>query len=426
MKKYILFLFLLAIAAGARAQKVYFVYVQTESATPFFLKMGDRVVSSTSQGYVILSNLTDSTYVFNVGFPEANEKRFRVTVNHGDRGFLLKEIAGNLSLFDLQTFEVIPAEAEEKQPEPIAYRTDEFSKRLALAIDDPSLLFIYARAEPEVIAKKQDPQPVSNDNAALVQASNTEQKLEVQQTAVTPDTVAVETAAEKTMVTDTVAAEKLVPTEKLATENTVTLPVVADTVSVVSDTVVLQPVEQVVFQRSKVTRRSESSTTEGFGLVFLDEENGKVDTIRILIPNPPVVYKTEADLRSESELASGTKEPQKLEHEMMVVKDTAAVVNPACIELGTEADFKKLRRDMVSKDNEEDMVDRARKVFRTTCFTTAQIKSLSALFLTPGGRYNFFDAAYGHVSDPAQFSTLQSELGGDEYYLRRFKALIGE
>jgi hypothetical protein len=161
--------------------------------------------------------------------------------------------------------------------------------------------------------------------------------------------------------------------------------------------------------------------------VFVDEQNGQVDTIRILIPNPPVIYKTEADRKAETEYDSGTRDIQKEVRQLPAVTDTlASSSNPACIAMGSESDFKKLRRDMVSKDNEEDMVSRAKKVFRTTCFTTEQIKSLGSLFLTPGGRYLFFDAAFGHVSDPGQFRTLQSELGSDEFYLKRFKALIGE
>src|SRR5690606_33797894 len=40
------------------------------------------------------------------------------------------------------------------------------------------------------------------------------------------------------------------------------------------------------YKPSKVIRRAESSTTEGFGLTFTDDlGDGTVDTIRILIPN---------------------------------------------------------------------------------------------------------------------------------------------
>jgi hypothetical protein len=49
------------------------------------------------------------------------------------------------------------------------------------------------------------------------------------------------------------------------------------------------------------------------------------------------------------------------------------------------------------------MIGEAQKVFKRTCFSTAQIKNLGALFLTAGAKYRFFDAAYGHVSDRSSF-----------------------
>ena len=69
------------------------------------------------------------------------------------------------------------------------------------------------------------------------------------------------------------------------------------------------------------------------------------------------------------------------------------------------------------------MIAEAKKVFKTKCFSTLQIKNLSALFLTDESKYKFFDAAYQYVSDLENFSTLQSELK-DEYFINRFKAMI--
>jgi hypothetical protein len=80
---------------------------------------------------------------------------------------------------------------------------------------------------------------------------------------------------------------------------------------------------------------------------------------------------------------------------------------------------------MAARATDEAMVDEARKSFKSRCFTTEQIRNLSALFLTSAGKYQFFDAAFMHVSDPEQFASLQSDIK-DDYYLRRFKALIGE
>ena len=80
---------------------------------------------------------------------------------------------------------------------------------------------------------------------------------------------------------------------------------------------------------------------------------------------------------------------------------------------------------MASENTDEAMVTEAKKVFKGKCFSTEQVKNLSALFLTSAGKYQFFDAAYLHVSDQENFSSLESEIK-DDYYLKRFKALIGE
>jgi hypothetical protein len=88
----------------ADAQKVYFIYIQSDNNTPFYVKTGDKVTSSTASGYLILSNLVDSVYQFTVGKTgqAAVESRFSVPVNKQDRGFLLQEADGKFSLFDLQ------------------------------------------------------------------------------------------------------------------------------------------------------------------------------------------------------------------------------------------------------------------------------------------------------------------------------------
>ena len=46
------------------------------------------------------------------------------------------------------------------------------------------------------------------------------------------------------------------------------------------------------YKRSVVTKRSESSTSEGFGLVFIDTYKGVNDTIQLIIPNPKIVFLT--------------------------------------------------------------------------------------------------------------------------------------
>src|SRR5678815_3348942 len=89
------------------AQKVYFIYLQSDNNSSFYVKMNDRVYSSTASGYLILSNLLDSAYSFSVGFPSSQaEAKFMIKINSKDKGFLIKNFNSGLGLFDLQTLTV--------------------------------------------------------------------------------------------------------------------------------------------------------------------------------------------------------------------------------------------------------------------------------------------------------------------------------
>jgi hypothetical protein len=99
------------------------------------------------------------------------------------------------------------------------------------------------------------------------------------------------------------------------------------------------------------------------------------------------------------------------------------IANSDCKNFASEDDFLKLRKKMAAEDNDEDMVAVAKKVFKSKCFTSDQIKNLSVLFLKDEGKYNFFDAAYPFVSDSYNFGSLEVQLS-DAYFISRFKAMI--
>jgi hypothetical protein len=219
------------------------------------------------------------------------------------------------------------------------------------------------------------------------------------------------------------------------------------------------------FERSVIKKYSESSTSEGFGLVYFDKNGDQVDTIRLLIPNPKIIFSQPdtskkaavvfMDVKKEVEpVNEGTKEKSPVKDpvaeddkrnspdtllanhakEEQVKKEPAkeerAVggiipAKPKCRSQASESDFFKLRKNMASEESDEMMVEQAMKSFKSKCYTTEQVKYLSSLFLTSAGKYLFFDAAYMHVSDRENFPSLQSEIK-DDYYSRRFKALIGE
>ncbi|MGZ4019865.1 MAG: DUF4476 domain-containing protein [Flavisolibacter sp.] len=489
MKNLVLLVTFVVCGICASAQKVYFIYIQSDNFSPFYVKMNDKIYSSTTSGYLILSSLVDSTYGFSIGFPSSQpESRFKVTLGGKDRGFLIKNFDTGLGLFDLQNL-TITQSIKDDSPKNISYirRNDEFSSLLSRAANDTTLLYAVVRTKiDDVAVQPQQPQaedkqkveekPVIKDSAASITAvvatetpkkedvpvqSNTDIKKDAGIIGVTAAVVSQKdsTSTAKEQVTQTTPEKTITaPADSNTQKAAVAVETTVDTANkVVAITPPADTDNEVAFKRSQIKRHSESSTSEGFGLVFFDKYDGVQDTIRLIIPNPPLVFKsvTEADtsdvqkgfihveeLKKEAKADelkkdAALEEPKKevnadqLKKEadvtppIVVAVKGDAVLKSQCRSVASNNDFFKLRKNMASENSDESMVDAAKKVFKSKCFTTEQLKNLSALFLTSAGKYEFFDAAYNHVSDQQNFASLESELK-DDYYLKRFRALVGE
>ena len=417
MKRVLLLCALFCVHLGLKAQKVYFIYLQSENAAPFYIKMAGQIRSSTTEGYLIIPKLTDSTYVIALGQPgKQNESRFSITINKGDRGFLIKNFDGVPGLFDLQTLAVYKPIAVETGAIQTIMRNDNFTTLLAKAADDTTILFqavvmqkTKQEPQPELIAVKEDVSPkqeveiVPKSNSAKISATGT--------IAQPGNTTGATSNEQKASVAE---KSKIIPEpEKTTTVDEKQKGVIA-------------PVEE-EYKKSVITQRSETSTSEGFGLVFLDAYNGEVDTVQIIIPNPKMSIPDTSDKITETKQfldISSDIDSTKATAVLTPEKTTSEKLKAQCASLSTDDDFFKLRRDMTSKNSDEEMIAQAKKYFKAKCYRTEQIKYLSALFLTDESKYQFFDAAYMHVSDQERFPSLQLELK-DNYYVNRFKALIG-
>jgi hypothetical protein len=179
------------------------------------------------------------------------------------------------------------------------------------------------------------------------------------------------------------------------------------------------PVSPQEYRSSNVKRRTESSTSEGFGVTYIDEyPDGKKDTIQIFIPNPKSITRNVPPPQEDGNFLPMDSDAKDL----TPAKKEKAAKND-CSSMASETDYLKLRKKMVATDGDDAMLAAAKKVFKTKCFTTEQLKNLGTLFLNDAGRYNFFDAAYLSVSDGGNFSSLETELK-DPYYISRFKAML--
>ena len=415
MNRFILCLLFTTVVFTASSQKVYFVYLQTETDQPFFVKMNERTYSSTASGYLILSKLRDSVYNFSIGFSQNKwpEQNFSIGINRKDHGFILKNFGEKgWGLFDLQTLAVQMSSAlvskEDATEKTKEQNVSAFTDILSKAADDPSLKEkpVQAKMEekkpqviPQEVVKKEEIKPTVIDSLTKKE----EPKVDIEEPTVVKN--------EETKID----IKEPVKNEEVKT-------IVAE-----------------LYKPTIVTKKSESSNVDGFGLVFIDDyRNGTRDTIRLLIPDTrPAVTETKQESKEEkkfldilpdsanktNEIISEIKKDSVSETKPTVNEKTKATVKNNCKGTASETDFFKLRKRMAAETTDDNMITEARKYFKIKCFTTAQLKNLSTLFLNDAGKYKFFDAAYTYVYDADRFSSLQSELK-DEYYINRFKAML--
>jgi hypothetical protein len=476
LKRIFVILLMFVSALSVKAQQIHFVYLQTENGQPFYVRLNNKVLSSSPAGYIILPELKEGDYHLIVGFPknEFPEEDFQIAIQKKNEGFLLKNFGEKgWGLFNMQSLALLPGTAANIATASVKIQDDPFSKMLANVVKDSSLL---QNNEPvEAIIDT----PLQKNEKVIVLKDTSLQNNEPVKSKIDKSLQKNETAID---IKDTSLQknEMSISTPVIKNPEPVTVPVVA----------------------SPITRLLSAIDKEGMQMVYLDRSDNKNDTIRVFIPgekiqNPkaensnavvennkskttsvadtsqltitPTIVKIESDTitlvndtirvykervqkkdtivnKKVSELEpdklktqvtqgvaptdakSDEKQPAlKNENntEIIVLPKvvTSSKVNSDCKAFATDGDFLKLRKKMAAENNNDDMIRIAKKVFRTRCFSTEQIKNLSFLFLTDEGKYMFFDAAYPFTSDSDQYNSLKSQLS-DEYYINRFEAMI--
>ncbi len=456
LNRFIAVIFFAAISLFVTAQQIHFVYLQTENGQPFYVKLDNKVTSSSSAGYLILPKLAERDYNISVGFPkkEFPEESFKISVDKDNKGFLLKNFGEKgWGLFNLQSFAIVMGNRlNDAQVTLKNLQDDSFSKMLANVVKDSSILEKTSIQKVTSLPQKTNNDTVTNniDIAAIV------------------DTVTKNSNNEIKNVDTTVA--------------------ISDTLKLAA----IQNKEPVFF--SNITRTLQKKNTDGIEMVYVDKNEINSDTIRIFIPadkaiskaggeNSGIVKKgnisevpvldttvkerspglqqnidssktiTENLSKRESEVEnkdsvtspinnnnhdsiSNSIMPRETiditEDEIKKRNDASnefpkivkvSSINSDCKAFASNDDFTKLRKKMAGENTNAGMIKIAKKFFRSQCFNTEQIKNLSFLFLNDEGKYQFFDSAYAFTSDSSQYHILQSQLK-DAYYVDRFKAMI--
>ena len=86
-------LLFLWVFTGVSAQQNHFVYIQTENKQPFYVRIADRLLSSSSSGYVVIPKLKNGSYNMHIGFPKNEWPTQKIILNIKDRdeGYVLKD-----------------------------------------------------------------------------------------------------------------------------------------------------------------------------------------------------------------------------------------------------------------------------------------------------------------------------------------------
>ncbi|MEP6675387.1 MAG: DUF4476 domain-containing protein [Ferruginibacter sp.] len=390
------------------AQQTHFIYIQTDNKQPFYIRYEKKIYSSSVSGYLIIPKLTDGNYDFLIGFPknEWPEQNIHCVVNKKDLGYILKNFGERgWGFFNMQNMEVLMALKKEPEGNTAVaeYRTDAFSTVLSNVVNDPSI------RQKEVI---KDQEEIKTAEAVTLPPA-------IQEHA--PDKQAVLHLQRSEIITvlKTINKEgtQLVYIDKTPDGN--------DTI-----TIFIPPgVKQVSTQTAEVKKIPDLDIRQTPMDRVETVEKAPEQKIPVTITTVPVKDISKEDTKKTADkkfIDIELPNPNSSDTNREVVKSISPKVvlaNTDCKATASEDDFLKLRKKMAAAENDEAMITAAKKVFRSKCFITEQIKNLSVLFLTDAGKFMFFETAYPFVTDSSNFVLLQGQLTEDTF-ISRFKTMV--
>lgn len=407
----ILLLLITSYSATLLAQQNHFIYIQTENKQPFYVKLDRKIFSSSGSGYLIIPKLSDGNYNLAIGFPknEWPEQLVSCSIDKKDLGFNLKNFGEKgWGLFNLQSLELVMAtnssNANNAKKEIVE---DPFNSMLSNAVNDPSIKEkpmaspTITQEKPVLVDKKPIEMPVENSKEIPEPAKNKIFRIIYNSNQEGSELVYVDL---NEGMADTIRI--LIPAE------------------LKSEVIALSPTNPDSLTKTPPIPAVEQKTNEPALAISKEAPAQNSRFIDMVMPNPnATVAPVKMDSTQIQNNALLPITPLEISPTVSTSSTILIIPNSDCKNFAKEEDFLKLRKKMAAANNEDDMIIAAKKIFKTKCFTTDQIKNLSVLFLKDKGRYDFFDAAYPFVSDTALFPSLESQLT-DPYFINRFKVMI--
>lgn len=404
MKYLLSIVFLSFCLCNLSAQEKHFIFIQSDNNLPFYVSLNGKLYSSSAIGYVIIPKLAEGEYNFLIGFAQNAfpEQAFQFAINKKDLGFNLKNFGDKgWGLFNIESLDVTMSDTNHTTVAVKAITPNNAEQVDVFSFNKKRKDTLATQAKAKIVNTTESQPTIKNDES---------KSLEIK-----PETAIVASEKNKSIPVDTARSS-------------------------VNNASVKAPAA------NEITKVLETKSADGLYLSYVDGKN--TDTVNIIIPSqvapasennasPSDTVNVSASVLSKPITAKKSKKDDVkfLDIDMnSSKKDTVQVVknqtqnanipsNSNCKNAATEEDYAHLKRKMAMETTDEKMIGDARKVYRNKCFTTAQVKGLSTLFLSDEGRYKFFDASYLSVVDPDQYSLLQSEFI-DPSFVTRFKALL--
>jgi hypothetical protein len=139
---------LLILCKGYSQQNFYFVLIQADNNQPFYARIDDRILNSSSAGWLAIPQLKDSDYDLSIGFPENvfPELRFSIQINKKDQDFQLRNLGEKgWALYNQQAEGMsLPAKADTSNNLSASRGIKEdnaFSRLMAGVVNDSSILY---------------------------------------------------------------------------------------------------------------------------------------------------------------------------------------------------------------------------------------------------------------------------------------------
>jgi len=396
---------LFLIVSKAYSQQDYFVLIQADNDQPFYTRLDDRVVSSSSNGHLILPQLKDNTYKIAIGFPNNAfpEERFSIVINKKDQDLQLRDLGEKgWALYNRQTQEwILPLkEATDSSRGRIEgiRKEDAFSRLMAGLVNDSSVMYntflplempkdtlksglekiVPAKSDSTVVIIEKSVPPPPKKQVDLPNPKKKKNGI--------PPSGEIQASVKKIKERALHTALELVYLDK-------SNPGVSDTV------IMFIPLDnQLIPAGAMDSQRSSPADTEKYR---------QKDTGRLSINSLVTEHK-------QTEVSGGPKSPKR-----------NVPTHSDCKNLASENDVDRLRVRIMGEKKKEEKIAVALKTFKSKCFSTKQIKILCELFPGDEGKYSFFSVAFPFVSDMDNFKQL-AQLLNEEYYLNRFKELTGQ